>query len=210
MKVHTAEKIQELKRLRKEGYSINELVTKLSIPQATVWHHVHDIQILPEYQKIWKAKRGGSSIRAQRNRDQASVLSKQLLSSPNRDAAIILAMLYWAEGHKGRCDFINSDGQMIKLYLWVIRNVINVPEDSIQSTLRIFSGMDENDCLGYWSEITNIPKQRFRVRVNDGGTRSKTKYGMCRVEIKRGGDILNLIRALIQEVSQDITNKVLP
>ncbi|MDD5146343.1 MAG: hypothetical protein PHN39_01140 [Candidatus Pacebacteria bacterium] len=208
MKVHSVEKIQQLKRLRGEGYSIKELVAELDVPQATVWHHVHKIKILPDYQNIWKAKRGGSAKRAQRNRERAKELAHQLLGGPNRDLVIALAMLYWAEGRKNRCDFINTDGEMIKSYLGIIRKTTNILEDSIKPTLRIFSGMDEGECLEYWSQITKIPKQNFRIRLNDGGTRSRTRHGMCRIEIKKGGIILKLIQALIEEIRQEIIDKV--
>jgi hypothetical protein len=33
--------------------------------------------------------------------------------------------------------------------------------------------------------------------MNDGGTRGRTKYGMCRVGVKKGGQFLKLMHALI-------------
>ena len=60
MKIHSSEKLKKLKKLRKKGYSINELVRELSIPKTTVWHHVHNIKIAPKYISLLRSKIGGS------------------------------------------------------------------------------------------------------------------------------------------------------
>ena len=65
MRVHSAEKIKELKRLRRKGLSINELVAKLSIPKTTVWHHIHNIKLSPKHIARLKARQGGSAERKQ-------------------------------------------------------------------------------------------------------------------------------------------------
>ncbi|MBU3964434.1 hypothetical protein KJ562_01745 [Patescibacteria group bacterium] len=207
MRIHSIEKIKELKRLRRKGLSINELVTQLSIPKTTVWHHIHDIDVPAKYIPTLRAKRGGSKERKQRNIEKAQKRAQELLRSPNRDLSIVIAMLYWAEGSKKGCEFINSDGKMIKSYLTVLRNVFNVQEEFIEPTMRIFSGMDRRECLNYWSFITEIPKHRFIIRFNDGGSKGRTKYGMCRITVKKGGDILKLIQSLKDQVYEEIMNK---
>ena len=207
MRVHSIEKIKELKRLRREGYSIDELVAKLSIPKTTVWHHVHDIKLSSKQIAILKSRQGGSAERKLRNLERARKRAQELLCSPNRDLAIAIAMLYWAEGSKKGCRFINSDGRMIKSYLAILRKVFNVPEDYIKATMRIFSGMNRTECLNYWSRITRIPKHKFTIRFNDGGTRGRTKYGMCRVRVQKGGNTSKLIQSLIDQISDEIIKK---
>src|SRR3989344_1246159 len=186
MRIHSPEKIRKLQSLRKRGYSINELVTKLSIPKTTVWHHVQGLAILPKYTTTLKAKRGGSTKRFAQAVREAQSRAKIILSGPFREQAIALAMLYWGEGHKKSCEFINSDGSMIQMYLKILRNVFEVPEEAIKPTMRIFDGMDYDTCLSYWSQVTGIPKGSFTVRFNDGGTRGRTKFGMCRITVRKG------------------------
>ena len=108
-------------------------------------------------------------------------------------------MLYWAEGCKKACEFINSDGRMVDLYVKIMVKIFNIPKERITPTIRIFSGMDKTECLNYWSKITRLPKERFFVRIDDGGTKSRTKYGMCRISIKKGSNTLKLILSLIQQ-----------
>jgi len=207
MRIHSIDKIKELKKLRKRGYSINELVLKLSIPKTTVWHHIHNVPISPKYALILRSKCGGNSNRKQKNWEEARKLANELLCGPQREFAIIVAMLYWGEGTKKVCEFVNSDGKMIKCYLGILRNVFNIPEEFISPTLRIFSGMDRKECIDYWSDITGIPKQSFIIRLNDGGIRGRTKYGMCRIIIRKGSNTLKLIHSLIEQIFKEMTKK---
>jgi len=207
MRIHPIEKIKELKRLRRKGFSINELVAKLSIPKSTVWHHIHNIKVLPKYIPILEAKRGGSAKRKQKNLEEAKKRAQKLLRSPNRDLSIVIAMLYWGEGTKKRCQLINSDGRIIKTYLVVLRDVFHISEKFIKPIMRIYSGMNEKECLDYWSRITKIPKHKFIIRFNDGGTRGRTKYGMCRITVKKGSNILKLIQSLINQIFDEVIKK---
>lgn len=199
MRVHSMKKIKELKKLRKKGFSMPELVAKLSIPKTTIWHHIHDIKLSPKYAQILKAKYGGSKKRTQKNWEIARKLAQKLLCGDTRDYSIALAMLYWGEGSKKVCEFINSDGRIIETYLFILRTILKVPEESIKPTMRIFFGMDRRGCLNYWSHVTKIPKRKFLIRFNDGGTRGKTKYGMCRITVKKGANTLKIMHSLIDQ-----------
>lgn len=204
MRIHEDEKIKALKKLRSQGYSINELVSILAMPKTTVWHYAHNVDILPKYKNILKAKQGGSIKRRERHLLEASERANKLLEGSYRNLAIAIAMLYWGEGNKKACEFINSDGHMIRCYLTILRKVFELSEDSFVPTMRIFDGMDENKCLKYWSKSTSIPKNRFIVRFNDGGTRGRTPFGMCRITVKKGSNTLKTIQALISQFSEEI------
>lgn len=199
MKIHSDEKIKKLKELRRKGYSINELVRDLSIPKTTVWHHIQKVTVDPQYVSLLRSKIGGSRRRKEKNLKIAEELAKKMLSSPNREYLIILTMLYWAEGCKKACEFINSDGRMVDLYVKIIVKIFDIPKERITPTIRIISGMDKKECLDYWSKITGLPKERFFVRIDDGNTKSSTKYGMCRISIQKGSNTLKLMLSLIQQ-----------
>lgn len=203
---YSKEIIDSLKKLRKEGYSIDELVIKFSIPKSTIWHHVGAIQISEKFKKILKSRQGGSAKRKALNFEKAREKAIEVLnlSNPKRELAIIIAMLYWAEGSKKVCEFINSDGRMIEVYLFVIRNILGIEEKYIKPTMRIFSGMDKKECLDYWSKITFIPKENFIIRLNDGGTKCKTRYGMCRITIRKGHASLKLLLSLRDCIYEEI------
>jgi len=206
MRIHSPQKIKKIKELRRHGYSINELVRELSIPKTTIWHHIKGVDVLPKYLETLRAKRGGSKKIREKNLQIAEKRADSLLKKTDKNLAIVLAMLYWGEGSKKVCEFINSDGKMIQVYLKILRNYLNIPNNHIKITIRYFSGMNRNDCLKYWSKITGVSWKEFIIRFNDGGTRGKTKYGMCRITVRRGHNTLKLIHALISKTSNKILN----
>lgn len=203
MRKHSDEKITELKRLRRLGYSIPELVEKLSIPKTTVWHHVHNLKISPKYLSVLKSKRGGNTRRKEERWASAQDRAREILNGPHRDISLATAMLYWAEGNCNRCEFINSDGKMIELYLKALRGTFKIEEERLHFTLRLFSHRNLSKCKKYWSEITRVPPNEFIVKVNDGGTHSRTKYGMCRITVKKGGNLLKLFHSLKDSFSAE-------
>ena len=200
MRVHSKDKLKQLKILRRKGFSINEIVALLNIPRTTVWHHIQGVSVDKKYVKLLKSKRGGSAKIKESNIILAKEKAHNLLQGGDREFALIFAMLHWAEGSKKVCEFINSDGRMIKLYLNILRNKLLVSENDIVPTMRIFTGMNKKECLSYWSYVTSIPKNRFKIRLNDGGISSKSRYGMCRITIRKGQKILKIIHALINEI----------
>ncbi|MBI2063920.1 MAG: hypothetical protein HYT65_02920 [Candidatus Yanofskybacteria bacterium] len=202
-RIHSIQEIRRIKELRRAGHSINELVRILSIPKTTIWHHIQGLKILPKYTKILRARQGGSRIKKERDMLRAEKEANQLLNAKDRDLYIIAPVLYWAEGSKRRCEFVNTDGEMIKLYLKIIRNNFKISENLIQPVLRIFSNHDKNISLNYWSKITKIPKAKFQIYLNDGGTSGRTPYGMCRIVVRRGGYLLKLFRAIIKQICEE-------
>lgn len=203
MRVHKIEKIEKLKALRQKGYSINELARELGIPKTTVWHHIQKIEVLPEYKKLLKSKRGGSKKLKESRLVEAKKISDKLLIGKNRELVVIFAMLYWAEGTKKAFQFINSDGRMINLYLYILRNVIGITDNQITPIMRIYTGMDKNLCLEYWSRVTRFSKSKFIIRINDGGASGRAKYGMCRIEVKKSGNLLKLVLSLINQICHE-------
>jgi len=199
MRIHSDEKIKKLKELRRKGYSINELMSELSMPKTTVWHHIQKVTVYPEYVPILRAKIGGSRKRREKNLKIAEELAEKMINSPDREYLIVLTMLYWAEGCKKACEFINSDGRMVDLYVKIIVKIFGIPKERITPTIRIISSMDKKECLDYWAKITGLPKERFFVRINDGNKTSSTKHGMCRISIKKGSNTLKLILSLVQQ-----------
>ena len=208
MRVHTPQKIEQIKILRKKGLSIQQIMKELVLPKTTVWYHIREIHLSVEQRKQLRSKQGGSKARRLLHEKRAEQYAKDLLKSSHREFVQLVAMLYWAEGHKRRrCEFTNSDGKMIAVFLAIIRNILNIKEENIQPTLRIFTGMNEKVVLDYWSHLTKISKRRFIVRLNDGGNAGRTKYGMCRVTIKKGHTTLKLIHSLINLISDEILLK---
>lgn len=205
MRVLEEHQIKYLQNLRRRGFSLNELVEKTGISQTTVWHHVHNIRILPRYLELWKSKRGGSKKRTERAWERARKDAQFLLRGSHREKAVALAMLYWAEGNKRECEFTNTDGRMIQFFLAHLQEIFGLTIENIRVTARIFSGMEQTECVAYWSSVTGVPKYRIVVYRNDGGSSGRTKYGICRITIRKGSYVLKVIHSLVSQLAAGVT-----
>ena len=191
--------------MRKRGYSINEIGEQLDMPKTTVWHHVQKVRVLPRYVSVLKSRQGGSRKRTKKNWEQARLEARRLLDSKHRELCIAAAMLYWAEGNKGSSDFVNSNANIIRVYLTFVRRILKVPNSRLRVTARLVSRMDKDHCIKHWSRVTGIPVSNMRLFINDGGSRSRTQYGMCRIAIGKGGaNALKLVYSLIDLYSDEV------
>lgn len=206
MRKHSNEKIKEIKNLRREGYSINDIVAKTGVPKTTIWHHIHNIKLSPKHIALIKMKQGGSKIRSQNEWLKSREQAREVLSGGNKYPCALMAMLYWAEGNKEAFAFTNTDGKMIKLCLIILKKYFKIKETDIKLTLRIFTNLNRNKCLRYWSEATELPKNKLIIYLNDGGTRGKAQYGICRLTVKKGGYLLKLMNSLINNITDEILN----
>lgn len=207
MQKYPLEKIAQLKKMRKRGLSISELMTAFSMPKTTIWHHIHGIKLPEKYIANIKSRQGGSKVRSQNDWDRADKHAKEILKSVNKYPYSLLAMLYWAEGNKRDFIFTNTEGAMIKLFLHILKNYFGVEEKRLKLTIRIFSNLNKKVCIKYWSNMTGLSKNKFIIYLNDGGIKGKAKYGICRITIKRGGYLHKLTFSLINNILQEMEIK---
>lgn len=206
MRIHSDDKIKKLIELRKKGYSINELVKKLSIPKTTIWHHIHDIQ-LPAGDILRLRSAGGrmSKIRREQAIEKAKKEATMIMNTKKKYLVSLLAMLYWAEGdNKNSFSFTNTNHKIIKIFIYVLNNCFGVEKNKIIVTVRYFTGMDKNRCLSFWSKVTKIPKKNIKTYYNDGGNRGRTEFGICRIGVRKSGYLFKLVRSIIENISNNL------
>jgi hypothetical protein len=204
MRIHSEEKINKIKEMRQVGNSINEIVAALGVPKTTVWHHVQQVEVLEPFKQLLRSKRGGRAVRNKKDWEDAENRARQILSGDKSNLAIAAAMLYWGEGGKKVCDIINTDPKLLQLYLKFLYEVIGVSQENIKFSMRIFTGMEPQECLRYWSDNLKIDPSKIIMRYNDGGVSGKAKYGMCRVTLKKGSKLLKLMHSLIRLSFSDL------
>jgi len=205
MRIHSITKIQKIKNLRETGYSINEIVSALNVPKTTVWHHIKGVKVREEFLPALKSKRGGSKIRRLKAIEKSISEAKEILDN-KKTYASILSMLYWAEGNKENCVFTNTDPKMIRIFMNTMSKCFNISKDRYLVTIRYFTGMNKDLCLEYWSDQLEINIKYVKMYYNDGCTRGKSLYGMCRLTVKKGGYILKLLKSMISLVAAEIDN----
>lgn len=202
MQIHSNQTIDRLKVLRKKGYSIHELMRAFSLPKTTIWHHVHKIKLSPE--KVLRLRSAGgrtSSARKQLAIKRAEKEAFKIVNSDLRYHVSLLSMLYWAEGdNKNNFSFVNTNDDMIKLVIQILDRCLSVKKDQLLITIRYFTGMNRDNCLNHWSKVTGVPKNQIRMYYNDGGSRGRKEFGMCRIAVKKSSYLFKLVRALINNI----------
>lgn len=209
MHVHSLEKIEQLKQLRREGHSIEGLVKILSIPKSTVWHHIQGIKLRKKYILKLKANQGGSRLKKERDLIKAKDEARILIHGKHKYLISLLAMLYWAEGdNKNAFSFVNTNAEMISMFMGILEKCFHINKKQLLITVRYFTGMNRNKCLRHWSKITKVPKKQINMYYNDGGKRGRTEFGMCRIAVKKSGYLFKVVRSLIVGISKEINAPV--
>lgn len=211
MRVYSAGKIAELKKHRRLGYSIQELMARFSMPKTSIWYHIHSIELGKEQKERIKSRQGGSKIRTQKQWYKAKGIAHQVIKEINAEktAPIILSALYWAEGSKNGFVFTNTDADMIKIFLKILRESFGVTNNNIAATIRINASNDGAKCIRYWRKVTNIPWQNMGVNINSKQNKSKSKYGILRLTIKKGGRLLKIVNSLNAELTSRVLSSIL-
>ncbi len=86
----------------------------------------------------------------------------------NRDLLFFGLGLYWGEGYKngnGEFGFTNSDPEMVKIYLKILRNVYGVKDEQLVLKININKLFAENqsEIEKYWQLVTKIDKTGLMV-----------------------------------------------
>jgi|WetSurSiteA1Bulk_404760.scaffolds.fasta_scaffold00782_13 hypothetical protein len=189
--------IRHLKKLRAEGWSLNELKNRFNIAQGTAWRHVNKVKIMPEYFDLWvKKKKGSLKRKIEAENSAISKAGKRLKSLSLKEKELILISLYWAEGAKKDFNVTNTDPDMILLIIRCLKEVFDISEDRVKINIRIYEDMDEEKCVGYWLLKTGLASANLSsVNVLKGRKLGKLPYGMCRLRLIKGGDMLKYMVA---------------
>lgn len=210
--------------LRKKGKSFREIAKTLQIAVSTahVWtKHVYisEAKKIALYKKALSALQN-SRIKAQKIKREKYVervnknlsLGKNIIGTKfsKKEYMLIGASLYWAEGFKkdNRLGFANSDPYMIKLFLFWLENILDVPIECIR--LRVGLNFSFTDRVGeiekYWSDLTEIPLKQFnkaffqKTKLQKIYPNRDSYYGVLRIRAIGQNDnfrkILGMVEAL--------------
>ena len=198
----TPEVISTIHRLRRRGFSLNEIKQNVPAGYGTIFRYIKGVKIDPKYKRVWFGKRGGSRKRKKLAEIKASLKARKLITSLSyEEKAIFLSALYWAEGNKREFGFTNTDPDMIRIFVQGLEEIFDVPKDQIRVSIRTYEDLDKERCLDFWSKIVGIPKDRFvNVNILKGKKQGKLRYGMCRIRITKGANMLKYITAVRKRI----------
>jgi hypothetical protein len=203
----TWDKIKNIQELRKKGFSIPEIAKQEQISKSTVLRRVQGIEILPEHKQRWLGRKNASKIISERSWNSAIEKGRELLPEVfDEHLALIAASLYWAEGAKNDFSFTNSDPNMVKVFVSILRKTFLVKDEDFKISLRLYEDLDKSDCIKFWSAIVGVNlANNVSIHTLNGSKKGKLKYGMCRVRVKKGGLLLKTIFAINKRVIAFVT-----
>lgn len=134
---------------------------------------------------------------------KAQKKAKKLISTMSQEEkAVFLSALYWAEGNKKDFGFTNTDPEMIRVFVTGLEEIFQIPRDRLRASIRTYEDLDKDRCLRYWSKVVGIPPEQFvNVNVLKGKKSGKLPYGMCRIRIIKGADMLKYMTAIRNRVA---------
>lgn len=195
--------VRKIQEFRKRGWTVPELSRKFNVGRTTVGRYVRDIDILPEYEDLWLEKRKGSIRRKEKAEKEASLKANLLVENlSDKEKMLILSSLYWAEGAKVDSNLTNTDPELIRIFVKGLNDVVKIENDRIKLNIRIYEDMDKEKCINYWLKKTDLKRENLSsVNILSGKKNGKLEYGMCRVRIKKGGDVLKYFVAIRNAVT---------
>jgi len=190
--------IEEWVRLRSKGASYKTIGIKFSVAKSTIsyWLRDHDDGGARENKNKEWLKRiqplgalANKKIREERlveiQRKVADEVNNFSSDKGQFSEKALLSMLYWAEGSKGRCGvtFVNTDPQLICLFIRLFRQIFNVSEDKFRIRLHLHYYHKESEERKFWSALTNVPESQFtktyRKRRGTNKIFRKNSHGIC-------------------------------
>ena len=165
--------------LRVQGWSVNDLATKLGVAKSTAYTWVKHVPLDPDSERArrkqehaalmaagrWEAKRG------ERDRRQAEVraaASAQVGALSERDLLLVGAAIYWCEGAKSkpwrrldRLTFINTDPGLLRIFLSFLA-ACGRSADSVDYRVHIHDTADAEAAADWWSQELNVPRELFQ------------------------------------------------
>lgn len=196
------EAILKIKELRKQGYSLGEIKKVTGVGYGTVWRYIENVEILPEFRTRWLEKKKSSTNRRNKALEQVKLKAQETISSLSlKEKAIFISALYWGEGSKADFGLSNTDPNLITVFVKGLKEVFGIPVEDLKVSIRIYEDLDKQDCLEFWSKITGVPVNKFiSIITLKGRKKGKLQYGMCRVRVTKGGDLLKYVTAIKNEV----------
>lgn len=162
--------------LRRKGFSLSEISTKLGVSKGSVSLWVREVPISKKASHRIAVKRQYARSKAAEARreltsmhlKQAEIFAKDVLKylpMNARLARFVAALLYWCEGEKSENDntliFTNSDPGLVKAFLEALRRGYNINEGKFRVCVHLHSYHKPKKQLLFWSKVTTISLTQF-------------------------------------------------
>lgn len=192
---HPIELKDKVTKLRKRGYSLKEIASRLGIAKSTASLWLRDVK-LDKKARVRLKKRGilgqyKATLTRKKKREELlrglrRLAQKELIGNKGdkRMCRLVCSILFWCEGNKNYLScvrFTNSEPEMIKCFLYCLREGFGIDENKLRGLIHLHDYHNKEKQIEYWSKISKIPKERFykSYRKPNTGKRIKKDYPGC-------------------------------
>jgi hypothetical protein len=199
-KPKTSEKdIAEIIRLRKSGLSLDSIHKIVPQGKTTIFTYIKDLKV------DFDLRGTGSKIKSDDEwRDTKKEAVKLLGNFSKQSRLLVLASLYWGEGNKTELNLINSDPELIRVFILCLME-IGVKKEDLKISLRLYEDIDLIKAKMFWSKITGINSEYFTgIELIKGKKQGKLKYGMCRVRVRKSHYYFKLLMNMIDLIKSKL------
>ncbi len=181
--------------LRKQGMTISEIRKFVDVSKSTISLWISEVKLSNEALKIVSKK-----IKLAQIKSRETILKKTRINEYNTDlfakkvvdsiiinkstVQLLCSLLYECEGGKvknGTFSFTNSDPNLIKVFLGLLRNSFSLDEAKFRVCIHLHNYHNPNIQLDFWSRVTSIPKGNFMkpyIKLSSGDY-EKANYQGC-------------------------------
>ena len=175
------EQKKEAKILRAKGHSIKEIATKLLVSQSTISVWVRNEVLSASAQsrirnKSILGRKNASAVhiqkRMQRQNNSIESAKKLFADRISHENYVLCSMIYECEGGKGEfgvLEFTNSDPQLVKVFLSLLRKIFALDETKLRVVMHLHSHHSEIQEKAFWSKVWSSV---FCSAVHRSGPRS--------------------------------------
>lgn len=214
---------KEATRLRKRGFSYNEIKKKIDVSKSTLSFWLKSVPLNPKHRKKFYNSRmqnllkGASSQRERRLREVQKIIieAEQEIKRPLSFETYRLfgAALYWAEGSKGKMfQITNSDPCFILFIVHWIEKICSIFPKDLKARLNIHPQQNEKEIKKFWSNLTGIPIKNFGKtyikKFSTGFKKNNLYYGTIGIYLPKSADFKVRLFGWINAVLKDIDPKV--
>lgn len=178
--------------LRRQGYSFREISLSLGLSKSTVglWTRLEPLSDEAKLRLKELGDKGRVKAKETTRLKQALIL-KEIENNCGAlvnkaygcdEYKLLLAALYWGEGSKTgrRLNFMNSDPDMIRTYLFLFRKSFTIMENKFRARVHLHEYHNREEMIDFWSNITGIHKNLFSVyNKPHTGINKKVGYKGC-------------------------------
>lgn len=212
-------------KLRKRGYSINDISEKLGISKSTVSVWCSGIVLSSKQKLLLKKKqikagikgrlKGSLANKIKKNKviEDSIIYAKDRIQNLSINDLFIMGLgIYWSEGSKKdkKLSIVNSDPYLILLSQKWFKNCFGVTDREFMPRIFIKDNqmIHKDRILNFWSNLLNLPRSQFgNVTVLKTVTKrhyaNENEYtGVLALRVSRGSRIRYKVLACIEEAKK--------